>query len=241
MTEIPEARSTNDLDIFLSVEVVTDAGKMGAVRDVLRRSGYTPITGAQHYQFSKSVTYRGSPQQIKLDLLAPPPRDEALLEKLRIDRRRIRNRDTHGIHAHTTPEAFSIGQEVTVLTLGEAPGVHVFLPHPYSYLLLKLHAYRDRKDDGAKDLGRYHAFDLYRIVAMMTEEDYQTAEELRDRLAGDEIVEEARRIVAELFIDLDSRGTVAILEHAGLVGTTIHQPDVEGFLEDLKTFFPRPA
>jgi len=35
--EIPEARSTNDLDIFLSVEIVTNADKMGALRDVLHQ------------------------------------------------------------------------------------------------------------------------------------------------------------------------------------------------------------
>lgn len=238
--EIPEARSTSDLDIFLAVEIVTDAERMGALRDVLRTSGYTPIAGAEHYQFQKAVTYRGTQRSIKVDLLAPPPRDPNLLARVRVDARRIRHRETTGIHAHTTPEAFSIAEGVLPIELGGAPAIRVLIPHPYSFLLLKLYAYRDRRDDPAKELGIYHAFDLYRIVAMMNEEEYAITERLRDRYAGDEIVVEAQRIVAEFFADLDSPGAMAILEHARIAGATIRDGALHGFLEDLRTFFPKP-
>lgn len=238
--EIPEARSTSDLDIFLSVEIVTDADKMSALRDVLLESGYTSAAGAEHYQFQKAMIYRGTQRSMKVDLLAPPPRDPDLLAKVRVDVRRIRQRETKGIHAHTTPEAFSIGESVTSLELRETPAIRVLIPHPYSFLLLKLYAHRDGRDDPAKELGIYHAFDLYRIVAMMNEEEYAAAEDLRDRFAGDEIVAEAQRIVAELFADLDSPGALAILEHARIVGARIRAEDLDGFLEDLRTFFPRP-
>ncbi|TVP55376.1 MAG: hypothetical protein EA351_10875 [Gemmatimonadales bacterium] len=238
---IPEARSTNDLDIFLSVEILTDARKMDALRDVLHASGYLSVKGAEHYQFQKHVVYRGSQQRVKLDLLAPPPREPELLEKVKVDVRRIRNREAKGIHAHSAPEAFSIGEGVMVLELEGEGEFRVLIPHPYSFLLLKLYAYRDRRDDPAKEFGRYHAFDLYRIVAMMTEEEYETAEGFRDRFAGDEIVEEARRIVAELFADIDSRGALAILEHARTGGATIRDADLTGFLEDLRIFFPKPT
>lgn len=63
--DIPDARSTNDLDIFLSVEIVNDAAKMGALGDVLRTSGYTSVEGAEPYQFRKDVTYWGSAREIK--------------------------------------------------------------------------------------------------------------------------------------------------------------------------------
>jgi hypothetical protein len=185
---IPEARSTNDLDVFLSAEILTDARKMGSLRDVLHRSGYAPIKGAEHYQFEKEVTYRGSQRRI--------------------------------------------------LDPGGAGEFRVRIPHPYSFLLLKLYAYRDRRDDPATELGRYHAFDLYRIVAMMTEEEYETAQGFRDRFGGEEVVVEARRIVSDLFADVDSRGTLALLEHARTVGVTIRDEDLDGFLEDLKFFFP---
>jgi len=50
-----------------------------------------------------------------------------------------------------------------------------------------------------------HAFDLYRILAMMTEEEYEAAEGFRDRFAGDEIVKEAQGIVSDLFADMARR------------------------------------
>lgn len=235
---IPEARSTNDLDIFLSVEIVTDGDKMAALRDVLHESGYTPIVGAEHYQFQKEVSYRNAPRTVKVDLLAPPPRDPGLLDRLRIDVRRIRHRDVGKIHAHVAPEAFSVGEGVTTLVLTENPVIQVILPHPYSFLLLKLYAYRDRRSDPAKEHGLYHAFDLYRIIAMMTEEEYVAAQQLRDRFAGDEIVMEARRIVTEFFSHPDLPGALAILQHARMVGADIRDEDLGAFLEDLTTLFP---
>lgn len=76
---------------------------------------------------------------------------------------------------------------------------------------------------------------------MMNEEEYATAERLRDRFAGDEIVAEAQRIVADFFADPDSSGALVILEHARIVGATVRDEDLDGFLEDLGTFFPRPS
>lgn len=211
---------------------------MAALRDVLHESGYVPVEGAEHYQFQKVVTYRGTRQSMKVDLLAPPPRDPELLAKVRIDVRRRRHRGTKGIHAHTTPEAFLIAEEVASMELGGTPAIRVLIPHPYSFLLLKLYAYRDRRGDPSKELGIYHAFDLYRIIAMMSEEEYSAAERLRNRFAGDEIVTQACRIVAEFFADLDSPGALAILEHARIVGASIRDEELDGFLEDLRTFFP---
>lgn len=235
---VPEARSTSDLDIFLTVEIVTDADRMGALRDVLHESGYMPVEGAEHYQFRKAVSYRGTQQSVKVDLLAPPPRDPDRLARVRVDFRRIRHRDAKGIHAHTTPEAFSIGERVMSMALGGTPAIRVQIPHPYTFLLLKLYAYRDRRGDPAKERGIYHAFDLYRIIAMMNREEYASAEGFRDRFAGDEIVAEARGIVTRFFADIDSPGVLAILEHARIAGASIRDEDLDGFLEDLRTFFP---
>jgi len=74
---------------------------------------------------------------------------------------------------------------------------------------------------------------------MMTEEEYATAERLRDRFAGDEIVAEAMRIVAEFFADVDSLGSLAIREHARITRATVRNDELDGFLEDLRTFFPK--
>ncbi len=37
---------------------------------------------------------------------------------------------------------------------------------------MKLHAFRDRLDDPRKDLAQHHALALYRIVTMLTEDEF---------------------------------------------------------------------
>ena len=41
--EIPEARSTNDLDLFLSAEIVTSTEKIEKIRDALEKLKFEPI------------------------------------------------------------------------------------------------------------------------------------------------------------------------------------------------------
>src|SRR5260370_21895609 len=65
--------------------------------------------------------------------------------------------------------------------------------------MMKLHAFDDRKDDADKDLGRHHALDLYTIVGMMTEKEYERAKELGAANATDENVRRARAIVRDCF------------------------------------------
>ena len=237
---LPEARSTNDLDVFLTVELVADAEKMTALRDVLHELGYEPIDGAKYYQFARAVDYRGEARSLKIDLLAPPPRDPAVLGRMKVDARRVRPRATTEIHAHTTPEAFTIGEHVLALALGEEAPAEVLVPHPFSFLLLKLFAYRDRRHDETKDYGRYHAFDLYRVVAMMIEADFAEAEGLRDRYLDDAIVREARAIVADLFYGAEAPGVLALLEHARTVLADVGRDDAAAFAGDLSTLLPPP-
>lgn len=239
---VPLARSTTDLDVFLSVEVVADAEAMGAIGRVLGEMGYTVVEGAKHYQFAREVVYRGRTVPLKVDLLAPPPRPGTELRKqVKVDARRVRPRTRADgapvVQAHTTEEAFTVAEHTLALALG-ASGATVRVPHPFSFLLLKLFAYRDRREDEGKDFGRYHAYDLYRIVAMMAEAYLETAGALRDRYAGDEIVVDACRIVADLFSEPDASGALAVLEHARTVRVELASGDLNTFTGVLSELFP---
>jgi hypothetical protein len=65
--------------------------------------------------------------------------------------------------------------------------------------MMKLFAFRDRLNDSDKEFGRYHAFDLYTILATMTEEEWRYALELRDRYRGHPYVVKAGELVSEYF------------------------------------------
>jgi hypothetical protein len=96
-------------------------------------------------------------------------------------------------------------------------GVHfeatVFVPQGFSYLLMKLHAFYDRRDDPDKDMARHHAIDLYRIVAMMTPREYEVVERLAKDFREGLAVENSRRIVNEFFSGLEQLGILRMREH----------------------------
>ncbi len=51
--ELPEARSTNDIDTFLRTEIITDAEKIEKIRDALAELGFEPV--AKFFQFELPI------------------------------------------------------------------------------------------------------------------------------------------------------------------------------------------
>jgi hypothetical protein len=84
----------------------------------------------------------------------------------------------------------------------------------FPYLLMKLHAFRDRKADTNKDLGRHHALDVYTIVGMMTESEYERAKVFGAADGEDEHVRRAHTIVNEDFASASSPGILRLREHS---------------------------
>jgi hypothetical protein len=232
--DIPGTRSTNDIDIFLNAEIITDAQKTALLRSTLDGLGYKPIPGAKYYQFVQPVKYEGFPRGIKIDLLAAPVSGEGLLD-VKQDERRIRPRKAKGLHAHTTPEALTVGDHTEPVNIGEEGNdLVVYVPHPFSYLLMKLFALRDRLDDEKKDKGAYHAFDIYRTIAMMTDKEWSEAEEMRKHYGASGPVVEAGSLVNELFANVESVGMVRLRSHARTVNEVISEENLRNVITDLK-------
>lgn len=238
-TEVPGTRSTNDIDIFLGAEVITDAAKTALIRSALDALGYEPIEGARYYQFVLPVAYAGLPRGVKIDLLAAPVFGDKEAD-VRQDSRRVRPRAGEGLHAHTTPEALTVEDHAQPVNVGGDEPVIVYLPHPFSYLLLKLFALRDLLDNEAKGRGAYHAFDIYRTVAMMTSGEWEEAVQMRGRYAATDPVLEAGRLVEELFSSLEAPGMMRLREHARRVGEQIPQENLRAMVDDLHELLPVP-
>jgi hypothetical protein len=92
---------------------------------------------------------------------------------------RVRPRGSIEFHAHAVEEAIHLEDEPIAIQVvgrcstGEAHAAMAYVPQAFPYLLMKLHAFDDRKEEVDKDLGRHHALDLYTIVGMMTEKEYE--------------------------------------------------------------------
>ena len=123
------------------------------------------------------------------------------------------------LHAHTLEEAVHIDESPVTLTVsgqrsnGQPIEAQIHLPQPFTYLMMKLFAFRDRKDDMDKDLGRHHALDLYAIVAMQAESEYQESLRLGNLYGKDGHVETARGIIRSDFAEPTSIGVIRLREH----------------------------
>jgi hypothetical protein len=236
LATFPQARSTNDLDIFLHTEVLADTTRVRAIRAALDRLDYKPKLGAEYYQF---VT-----EKVKIDLLTGP---EALFDPQTVrietgqDSRRIKPKVKGiGLHAHSTEEAVTLQEELITLPVegarptGEIYRTSICLPHPYTYATMKLFATRDKEQRGDKENSSKHALDLYRVIAMITEEEWETTERLSRAYHQEPAVKEAAKIARESFGGRSSLGMLRMREHPQFS----RDMDIETFLQILSEIFP---
>jgi len=139
---------------------------------------------------------------------------------VKTDGRRARPNPSVGIHAHPVDEAITLEKGLRSETLaghlssGRPWNGEVFLPHPYTFLMMKLFAFRDRLNDADKEFGRYHAMDMYTILATTTEVEWRYALKLRDEYEEQTYVIEASSIVYEYFSTNDRLGVNRLNESA---------------------------
>ena len=100
--------------------------------------------------------------------------------------------------------------------------------------MMKLFAFRDRFDDSNKEFGRYHALDLYTIVATTTEAEWGCALHLRDQYKDDSPAKEAGILVSEYFSSQEYSGMIRLME------SPYYRPELqnEEFMSALQEMFP---
>lgn len=237
--EWPEPRSTNDLDLFLRPELLIDSAKLKPLAEAILRLDYQVLPGAEKYQFVKPGPGGADAGSIKIDILTGP-QSRFQGTRVRTDARRARPNPSVGIHAHPVDEAPTLEEGILPVTLagklgsGELWQAEVFLPHPYTFLMMKLFAFRDRLGDADKEFGRYHALDLYTILATTTEEEWRYALELSDQQGDEPYVMEAGRLVSKHFSALDRLGMIRLRE------SSYYRPELQldEFMSALQELFP---
>jgi hypothetical protein len=235
---LPESRATNDLDLFLRAELLANLRRTREVRDAILRLGYTPVEEAKFMHWKRPIVVGGVPQEIKLDFLVGPL--GRFRSRLKVSMPRVRPKGNIEFHAHAVEEAISLEDQPFMVQLdglrssGERFRGPVEVPDAFPYLMMKLHALADRKDDENRELGRDHALDVYTIVGMMTEPEYERARRIGGERADDRNVRRAREIVQQDFATPASVGMLRIREHR------LFQPgfEVDQFLEVLREIFP---
>ena len=213
VSELPSARTTEDIDLILRAEIVTDSESMKVIRGVLDDLGFTVVATAKYTQFVRPM----SPGQVKIDLLAAPLGEFA--SRVPRDARRVKPRPSVDLHASKLEEALAVDRHAIPipiqgqLSTGETHSTEVLIPQAFTYLLMKLCAYRDRLEDPDKNLGQHHALDIYRIVGLLTQDEDADVRSLSAEFAQHSVVIDAREIAATHFISPDGIGRLRIREH----------------------------
>lgn len=239
LEEWPEPRSTNDIDLFLRAEAIIESTRLKPLAEAIARLGYKVVPGAEKYQFVKPGPRGDIAGSVKIDILTGP-QSRFRATRVKVDARRVRPNPSVGIHAHPVDEAPTLEDGLLPvpltgrLTSGNIFGTEVFIPHLYTYLMMKLFAFKDRLNDPSSEFGSYHALDLYSILATTLEEEWRHALVLRNQFRGQPYVLEAGSLVSEYFSALDRLGMIRLRESA------YYRPDLQldEFMSALQELFP---
>lgn len=231
----PAPRATADLDLLLPVEIVGDVRSMNALRAALDALHYEVVQGSEYLQFVRTM---GTARTVKVDLLTAQLDVLKNISAISADDRRARpaamNRPK--LHAHPTDGALAIIDTPLMIVIsgtlsdGSMFTAPIRIPHPFSYLLMKLTAYRDRRNDPDKELGRHHALDIFRIVAMLTELERDHVHANLRRFSADVQVQSCAKLVQSDFSSPTSTGVLAMRAHP----TWENDRQLDIFLETLK-------
>ena len=222
ITPFPEARATQDLDFFLRIELFIQKERGQAVRSLLDRLEYREKR--RQWQFEKAQSPDAPERNVIVDLLArdPDPTTEAVKTK----KFRVGSGAGIGLHGHETPEAFAVEdspQPIRVWGLGtdgQEVEATVFVPHPFASLNMKVTAAHDwlryaRGEATDRERSEKHVFDVYALVAMLTEQELTEGRGLAAKYADHPLAQANKEHIRELYGSTDARGFLAVRQQMG--------------------------
>lgn len=221
--EFPEARATQDLDIFLNVNIWVQKEEALALSATLKgRLGYE--TATYSWQYWKPLEGLEG-RRVKLDLMARSPLPGEAV-KVKDKPKQVGREMGTGISGRETPEAFAIDDTPTALIFpyhgNEYP---IFVPHPYAWLNMKARAAYDWLLELSGRVGEKltkegdrvrlkHVYDVYVLATMLTAEELRQSALLAKKYAAHEEARKTQEQVIELYGSPDSVGIQAVEAYA---------------------------
>lgn len=216
--EVPEARATSDIDLFLEIRLWVGQRAQLPLRNDLANLGYEVV--AEDWKFEKGRKL-GS-YRISLDLMARRPTEA---ERVKVVNHRVGVRQNAGIHGYYTPEAFAIEENPLPIKLADGSShVIVRLAHPYASLNMKVAAARDWQRELTGELEQRwvtnepgtirkrekHLSDVFAIIGMMTESELDESAHFAEKYQRDPLAVSIRSAALQLFGSLEAPGSVVI-------------------------------
>lgn len=175
-------RSTRDLDFIAEVGLIASPEQQRAIDAVLVMHRFEVVEQNARWQFIKQLD---SGHSLLLDFHTPSPSRDR--RDVRVESRRVKPQPSlrsTGIHGRENREA--VGCDLRPFRFPVA-GLDIVIPNPVSQAIMKLSAMRDRwtrAQDATRPANerqteeaeaRKHAQDVFRVIAMMTRAEYESA------------------------------------------------------------------
>lgn len=243
LDRLPQARTTEDIDLFLRAEVIASRDDVLRYRGALDSLGFEVVEEARWMKFKRAV--RGV--EVVLDVMVGPLGEYA--RGVKVGGLRVRPRDLEaadGLHARRTDDALGVERSPMRLVVEgtrsdtSAGSCEVLVPRAFPYAIMKLGALHDRIDDVNKQEGRHHAMDLYRIVWILTEEEAEVSARLAADYSGDARVAKALRTIDSLLAPRDGLGRIRLLEYQRTNRATCPELDPEFLVAELRRLLSPP-
>ncbi len=199
-------RTTDDIDLYLLYEVIADKEKFGEVRELLDETGYEVLEQGKYFQFRKMI----SGKEVKIDVMAGNLSKDKNLHTSGLFR--VRNKTVKNLHAHLSEESMCLEKYPYSINIDgiDSP---VNIPNAFTLLVYKLKAFSDNFDNEDKNMAVHHAFDIYRLIAMMDEVEYASTLKISEEAKGDTSFPVIAKIVKDMFSGLEAIGFLRIQEY----------------------------
>lgn len=205
--ENPLIRSTKDVDIAIGLDLLCDRENQEIVAETLRRNGFVIDQYAANWRWNKTVSQTS---EVIVEILAPTPGDNDA--GLKVKGKRVKGASSHNpIHGRENKEL--VGYEHHPFSFRKE-NIEVTLPNPVTFLMMKVTAAdeqwkewlkaSDSKEASSRELAFKHARDAYRILAMVTEKEFESAQEVASLIASSDAYVKAQGIVSESFLSPQS-------------------------------------
>lgn len=209
-------RVTKDFDLLVSLDLIASADDQAEIDRALKKHEFASVPGNARWQFQKKIT---KDQDVTLDFHALAPAEKRT--DLRIEQRRIKPRTSlgQGIHGRQNSEAVGANLRPFAFTL---ESVSVQIPNPVTLAMMKMVAVRDRqlkgRDADASPEKRAaenrqavkHANDLFKVIAMVTQEENEHISDVLVAVRGAECFDAAAQAYAEHFQADDGWGAQVV-------------------------------
>lgn len=203
-------RVTKDVDLVLGLDLIRDATLQKSVIAALNTNGFE-ASDRPHERRWKFIKRLQDDRTIVIEMHSrrPSPGEVGVVAT----DKRVKHKPSlgdQGVHGRTNPEA--VGSELHPFSF-EMNGVGLYVPNPVTWSVMKLTATMDRwaaaqnldRDEEQREFDRLqaakHAQDVYRVVAMMTIDERDRADDVVNVLLDTEAFGVAIESWRRLFVD----------------------------------------